>query len=225
MNNINKMLYEKQDIKYRKFTSGLIPNISEDRIIGVRIPELRKMAKNIIREGSYKEFLEELPHFYQEENQLHSFILSYMKLSFEEGIERTEEFLPHIDNWAVCDSFKPDFLRKNHEKAKPYILKWLHSEDTYTVRYAFVVLLNWYLDSEEDLEFLDIAASVKSEEYYVNMAAAWYFSMALVKHYERVIPLIEERRLFPEVHSRTIQKAIESLQIDEKRKKYLRSLK
>ena len=225
MKEIKERLKEKQDIKYRDFTIKLIPGLAEERFIGVRIPELRKLAKEIIREGKQEEFLGELPHFYQEENQLHSFILSYMKLSFEDGIEETEKFLSYIDNWAVCDSFRPDFLKRNHEKAEPYIRKWLKSEKTYTVRYAFVVLLNWYLDSEDDLKFLEDAAAVKSDEYYVNMAAAWYFSMALVKHYDMVLPYIEERRLCPEVHSRTIQKAVESLQINNERKKYLRSLK
>ena len=225
MKDITERLYDKQDLKYRDFTAKLIPGISEERIIGVRLPEIRKIAKGMIKEGEYEDFLDELPHYYQEENQLHSFIISYMNISFEEGIRMMEKFLPYIDNWAVCDSFKPEFLKKEHEKGKPYIKKWLNSGETYTVRSALVILLNWYLDSEDDLEFLDLVAEIKSEEYYVNMAAAWYFSIALVKYYERTLPFIEKRRLSPEIHRKTIQKFIESMQADNERKEYLRTLK
>ena len=225
MKNITDMLQRKKDEKYRNFVSGLIPGIPEEKIIGVRIPEIRAIAKELVKNKDGEEFLKELPHYYYEENQLHSFMLSYIKMSFEESVAKTEEFLPFIDNWAVCDSLRPYGLKKEHEKTKLIIKKWLKSEETYTIRFALVLLLNWYLSSEEDLEFLEPASNVDSDEYYVNMAVAWYFSMALAKQYPAAVKFLEERKLKTEVHNLTIQKALDSRQIGMERKDYLRSLK
>lgn len=225
MKNITDMLQRKKDEKYRNFVSRLIPGIPEERIIGVRIPEIRAIAKELVKNEDGEEFLKELPHYYYEENQLHSFMLSYMKMSFEESVAKTEEFLPFIDNWAVCDAFRPYGFKNEHEKTKFYIKKWLKSEETYTVRFALVLLLNWYLKSEEDLEFLELAAEVDSDEYYVNMAVSWYFSMALAKQYQAAVKFIEQNKLKKEVHNLAIQKSLDSRQIESERKAYLRSLK
>ena len=225
MNYVTDMLYHCRDEKYRNFTTGLIPNINKDTVLGVKIPELRKIAKEIVRKERAKEFLEELPHQYYEENQIHSFIIDYGKYSFEETIRLTEVFLPYIDNWAVCDSFKPGVLKKNAKQLLPYIEKWLKSDRTYTIRYAYVLLLNWYLDDNFDKDILEKAATVKSGEYYVRTAEAWFFSMALVKQYDCTIIYLEEKILDPDVHKKTIQKAIESRQIDNRTKEYLRTLK
>lgn len=218
-------LIERKDDCYRDFNRKLIPNIEKETFIGVRIPELRKLSGEIVKEGKAEDFIRELPHTYYEENQLHSFIVDKKAKTFEEAITLTEQFLPYIDNWAVCDSFKPAALKQNFDLLYEYIKKWLKSEHPYTVRYGVVLLLSWFLTEHFQSEMLNKVAEINSDEYYVNMAIAWYYSMALVKQYEDTIPLFEERRLSPWIHKKSIQKAIESRQIDGKKKEHLRSLK
>lgn len=225
MKEIIEKLFMERDESYKEFMCNLMPETDRNSVIGVRIPMLRRIAKSIVHDGFAESFLKELPHQYYEENQLHSFITDYGNFSFEKTIKITEEFLPYIDNWAVCDSFKPAALAKEKEKLLPYIRKWLKSSHPFTVRYGFVLLLNWYLDKDFNEEILYEAAEIRSEKYYVNMGAAWFFSMALAKQYDSTIKLIEERVLAPEIHKMTISKAIDSRQINTERKRYLRSLK
>ncbi len=225
MEEILNRLMKKQDSNYRNFNIKLIPNIEEDKIIGVRLSELKKMAGEIIKNGKAEEFLDELPHIYYEENQLHSFIIDKKAKSFEDAISLTEEFLPYVDNWAVCDSFKPKSLKKNPDLLYEYIQKWLKSNHPYTVRYGIILLLSWFLTDNFRPEMLQKVAEINSEHYYVNMAEAWYYSMALVKQYNVTLPLFEKRELPQWIHRKSIQKAIESRQLDMETKMYLKSLK
>lgn len=214
-------LHELQDEKYRDFQRRLIPNIPPESIIGVRTPELRKLAKEI---GEDSGFLDILPHEYFEENQLHAFIISGMR-DFGECVSRLEKFLPYVDNWATCDQMTVKLFRKHTAELLPYIRRWLNSGRTYTVRFGIGCLMNFYLDSEFREEQPEAVAGVDCGEYYVSMMVAWYFATALAKQYDAVIPYIEERRLDPETHRRTIQKSVESFRISDERKQYLRTLK
>lgn len=214
-------LHELQDEKYRDFQRRLIPNIPPESIIGVRTPELRKLAKEI---GEDSGFLDILPHEYFEENQLHAFIISGMR-DFGECVSRLEKFLPYVDNWATCDQMTVKLFRKHTAELLPYIGRWLNSGQTYTVRFGIGCLMNFYLDSEFREEQPEAVAGVDCGEYYVSMMVAWYFATALAKQYDAVIPYIEQRRLDPETHRRTIQKSVESFRISDERKRYLRTLK
>ena len=208
-------LFAMQDVKYRDFQSKLIPNVPPDLFIGIRTPDLRKYARELykeekdpaagsIRQDSFLEaFLEDLPHQYFDENQLHAFVISEEK-NFDVCIARIERFLPFVDNWATCDQLSPKVFKKNRDALLPCLRKWISSDHTYTVRFAI---------------------SVQSEEYYVRMMIAWYFATALAKQYDAVLPFLEERRLDPWTHNRTIQKAVESYRITPEQKTYLRSLK
>ena len=220
---VRQELFALRDEKYRDFHKKLVPTIEEERIIGVRIPELRKYAKALAAECG-TEYLDLLPHHYIEENNLHAFIISGMK-DFDAAMLRTEEFLPYIDNWATCDSFMPKIFKKHPAAVYEKVKQWLKSEHTYTVRYGIVTLLNNFLDGEFRSEMLDLAAALRSDEYYINMAIAWYFSIALVKQYDSALPYIAERKLDKWTHNKAIQKAIESYQISDETKNYLRSLK
>jgi len=220
---VRRELFALRDEKYRDFHKKLVPTVDEARIIGVRIPALRKYAKALAAECG-DEYLHLLPHHYIEENNLHAFIISGMK-DFDEAMRRTEEFLPYIDNWATCDSFMPKVFKKHPAEVYEKVKQWLKSEHAYTVRYGLVTLLNNFLDEEFSVEMLDLAAALRSEEYYINMAIAWYFSMALVKQYDSALPYIIERRLDRWTHNKAIQKAIESYRISDETKAYLRSLK
>ena len=212
-------LFALKDENYRRFHAKLIPDIPIDNIIGVRTPVLRKYAKEVAKLPETNIFLESLPHIYYEENNLHGALLSllYPKdiIAFMEQLER---FLPYVDNWATCDMLSPKIFKKHLSYVYERVQKWLQSDAVYTIRFGIVTLLGFYLDDAFEPEMLQLVANVRSEEYYVNMAVAWYFSMALVKQYDATLPYIQNRVLEPWTHNKTIQKAIESRRIPQETK-------
>ena len=224
MEKILKELFNLQDKKYRDFQVKLIPGSSIDKMIGVRTPDLRKYSKELIKENSYKEFLDELPHNYFDENQLHAFILSEIK-DYDECINYINRFLPYVDNWATCDQMSPKVFKKNQDKLLLEIKKWLKSKDTYTIRFGIGMLMQHFLDEDFNKDYLKLVSKIKSNEYYVNMMIAWYFATALAKQYKDTIPYLEDKILDKWTHNKTIQKAIESYRITNEQKEYLRSLK
>ena len=219
-------LFALKDENYRRFHAKLIPDIPIDNIIGVRTPVLRKYAKEVAKLPEANIFLESLPHSYYEENNLHGALLSllYPKdiIAFMEQLER---FLPYVDNWATCDMLSPKIFKKHLSYVYERVQKWLQSDAVYTIRFGIVTLLGFYLDDAFEPEMLQLVANVRSEEYYVNMAVAWYFSMALVKQYDATLPYIQNRVLEPWTHNKSIQKAIEIRRIPQETKAYLRGLK
>lgn len=225
MEQITKELFALRDESYFQFHKKLIPNIPENKVIGVRTPALRKYAKEVAKRPEVEVFLQELPHNYYEENNLHGALLGLLYKDVESYLTELEKLLPYVDNWATCDMMGPKVFKKNLPLVYEHVKKWLASEDVYTVRFGVVTLLGYFLEEAFEAEMLDLAAGIKSEEYYIKMAVAWYFSMALVKQYETTIPYLQKQVLAPWVHNKAIQKAIESYQIDEETKKYLRSLK
>ena len=218
-----KRLYDLQDLKYRDMQIKIIPTVEPESVIGVRTPELKTMAKEILKAGNYKGFFEELPHEYFEENQLQAFIISGIK-DLEECMGELERFLPYVDNWATCDQMSPKIFKKQEELLK-HIKKWIHSDKTYTVRFGVGMLMEHFLDEDYDLKYPEMVAGIRSEEYYVNMMIAWYFATALAKQYESTLPYIEHKRLDDWTHNKAIQKSVESRRITEDQKTYLKSLK
>lgn len=224
MTEIKERLIALQDGAYADFQFKLIPTIERESIIGVRVPELRKLAKTLYKEETYLEFLGRAPHDYYDENMLHSLILSEIK-DYDSCIREVEVFLPYVDNWAVCDILSPKVFKKHRGDLPSKIKLWLASNHIYTCRFGLGMLMQHFLDEDFDKEFLELAASVHSEEYYVNMMQAWYFATALAKQWEETITIIEGAKLQPWVHNKTIQKAIESYRISPEQKNYLRTLK
>ena len=217
-------LFKMQDKEYREFQVKLIPGKTVDVMIGVRTPDLRKYAKELVKEGKYEDFLKDLPHKYFDENQLHAFILSEIK-DYDECIEYVERFLPYVDNWATCDQMSPKVFKKNKDKLLERIKVWIKSDKTYTIRFGIGMLMQHYLDEDFKKEYLKWVSEIKSEEYYVNMMIAWYFATALAKQYEETIKYIEKQKLDKWTHNKTIQKSVESYRITDNQKNYLRSLK
>ena len=224
MKEIVDLLYSKQDIKYRDFQAPLFPNIDKETMIGVRTPELKKLAKELYGKDIANDFIKTLPHEYFDENQLHAFIISLIK-DYETCLYEVERFLPYIDNWGTCDQLSPKVFNKHKGELIVPIKKWIKSKHTYTVRFAVGMLLALYLDDFFREEHLELVGSIKSEEYYINMMIAWYFATALVKQYKSAIKYIEEKKLSPWVHNKTIQKASESYRISDEQKTYLKTLK
>jgi len=224
MDAVIALLKEQQDEQYRQFQSKLIPTIDAATIIGVRTPVLRRMAKTLYQDGQYTVFLNELPHSYFEENQLHGFILSEYK-DFTSCLAELERFLPFVDNWATCDQMSPKIFRKHRQELLPHIRRWLTSTHVYTVRFAIGLLMQHFLEEDFRPEYLDWVTGIHSEAYYINMEIAWYMATALAKQWEATIPYIETNRMGKWVHNRTIQKARESYRVTDAQKEYLKTLK
>lgn len=222
------MLLELADTDYKIFSQKLVPNIEKDSVIGIRVPQLRALAKRIRGTKAAESFLSELPHTYFEENHLHAFLVSEEK-DFSKALSETERFLPYIDNWATCDSFIPKaFARLSDAEADILYgkaLEWMGSTHEYTVRFGIAILMRYFLDERFEPHMPKIVASVRSDKYYVNMMCAWYLATALAKQYDSTIGCLESRIPDVWVHNKTISKACESFRIDNITKEYLRSLK
>lgn len=209
---IVKELYKKQDLVYKEFSIKLNPVLNSDIFIGVRTPELKKMAKEI---GYDKEFLSALPHFFFEENQLHAYILNGIK-DYDLAIKELDIFLPYVDNWATCDSIKIKCFNKHKDELIKRIKRWLKSKDEYTVRYGINALMTYYLGEDLKVEYLKDVANVKYDTYYVNMMRAWYFATALAKNYEETIDFLEKNKIDEWTLKKTISKAHDSYRISKK---------
>ena len=221
---IQKELFSLQDVQYRDFQSGLIPGVPPESMIGVRTPALRSLAKQLAKREEIADYLQELPHCYFDENQLHAFILSELK-DYTRCMNEVRRFLPFVDNWATCDQLSPKVFRKHRPELLENIREWLSSDHVYTIRFAIGMLMEHFLDEDFEPEYPEMVARVCSEEYYVNMMIAWYFATALAKQYEAVFPYLEDRRLDRWTHNKTIQKAVESYRIPDERKAALKSLR
>lgn len=208
MTHLQEELFKLQDIAYRDFHSSLMPGVDKEAVIGVRIPVLRKFAKEYAKSGETEQFMRELPH-----------------KDYDKCISETEKFLPHIDNWATCDLPLPKCFDKNKEDILERAKKWIAADTTYVKRYGMGVMMRLFLDEDFKEEYIQLVAGVKSEEYYVNMMIAWYMATALAKQWDAAIPYIQEHRLSEWVHRKSIQKAVESYRITPEQKDYLKGLR
>ncbi|AMD95948.1 DNA alkylation repair protein [Leptotrichia sp. oral taxon 847] len=221
---IQKELFLLQDKEYAKFSNKLSPNVAQDTIIGVRIPEIRKLAKKLIKNNEYQDFLKELPHKYYDENLLHGAIISDIK-NFDNCIELLDIFLPFIDNWAVCDTISPKIFKKNKVELIKKIKEWTNSDKTYICRFGIEMLMTHFLNEDFKKEYLEMVANIHSKEYYVNMVISWFFATALAKQWDSTVVYLENDKLDVWVHNKTIQKARESFRITKEQKDYLKGLK
>jgi len=221
---IRSKLFALKDDGYRAFQCKLMPTVDPGTVIGVRTPELRKLAKELADTPEAAEFVKLLPHEYYEENNLHGFLIERIK-DYDECIAAVDAFLPYVDNWATCDLMSPKAFKKRLPELYEKIKEWTASGETYTIRFGVEMLMSFYLDEHFKAEYLDLAASIRSNEYYVNMMLAWYFATALAKQYETTLPYIENKRLDTWAHNKAIQKAVESYRITDEQKRYLKTLK
>jgi len=221
---IRRRLFELRDLKYKEFSSKLMPTVDPETVIGIRTPDLRKLAKEYAKTPEAMEFLKILPHRYYEENNLHGFLIETIK-DYDAAVAAVDAFLPFIDNWATCDMISPKVFKKHLPDLYEKIKVWLKSDRTYTVRFGIGMLMSFYLDEHFVPEMLELTADIRSDEYYVNMMIAWYFATALAKQYDASLPYIQNQRLEKWTHNKAIQKAIESYRISDESKAYLRTLK
>ena len=218
-------LKENTDSAYRKFSEKLIPDTAYE-ILGVRTPTIRKIAKSAVIHGTYKTFLDER-HTYYEEFMLHGLIIGSLKEDFTVIIKLFEEFLPLIDNWAVCDSTVAGMKIFSKNKADVFskIKIWLASEKPYTIRAGVVSLLDFFASPDYTYEILSLTDGINSDNYYVNMAVSWLLSVLLIKDYDATVQAFVNRRYGKFIHNKALQKAAESFRLTENRKAYLKTLK
>ena len=221
---IEQALKQMADPKYKEFHGKLMPTVNSDKVLGVRVPDLRKFAKEIYKSDIKDDFLKILPHIYYEEDNLHAFLIEMIK-DYDVVIEELNKFLPLVDNWATCDMMSPKIFKKHKKELLNEIEKWINSGEAYTIRYGIKCLMQHYLDDDFDVSFLKKVADVKSEEYYVNMMRAWYFATALSKQYDVTVKFLENRVLDKWTHNKTISKAIESYCVVPENKDYLKTLR
>ena len=221
---ITEQLFALQDVAFGDFQAKLMPTIDRNNVIGVRTPDLRKLARLIAKTGAARDFISQLPHRYFEENNLHAFIVAGIS-DFDEAMRQTEIFLPHIDNWATCDQFTPKVFGKHPAELLSAVKVWITSPHTYTIRFAIKMLMTFFLDERFKPEYMRLVASVKSDEYYIKMMIAWYFATALTKQYDAAVGIVAGRALDAWTHNKAIQKAVESYRISDEKKTYLRSLR
>ena len=224
MTELQQRLFELQDLKYRDFHSRLMPGVDKDKIIGIRTPVLKKVAKEYMKEPGWAQFLKELPHKYYEEDNLHMILIGSIR-DYDTCMAELKNMLPYIDNWATCDFPTPRIFEDHKEDVLKEIDSSLASNHTYTVRYGIGLLMRLFLDDDFRPEYPEKVAAVHSDEYYINMMIAWYFATALAKQWEAVVPYIEEHRLDDWVHRKTIQKAVESYRITDEQKAYLKTFR
>lgn len=226
MEYIVNLLKEKADVGYADFHSRLVPTIERERILGVRTPDSRALAKTLVKDKDVSanilpQFLEELPHYYYDEALLHGEIISLEK-DYDMALALTEKFLPYVDNWAVCDMLSPKVFAKNKADLFNRIKLWLKSDRVYTVRFGIDMMIKYFLDEEFDREHLDLVRDGAGDDYYIRMAKAWYFSIALVKHYEVARDYVRTSISDEWIKKKSIQKARESYRLSEEQKQELK---
>ncbi len=221
---IEQILKEMADPAYKEFHQKLMPTLDTDKVLGVRVPDLRRFAKEINKTDVKDDFMKSLPHKYYEEDNLHAFLIEMIK-DYDAVVEELNKFLPFVDNWATCDMMSPKIFKKHKKDLLCEIDVWINSGETYTIRYGIKCLMQHYLDEDFDVSFAQKVAEVKSDEYYVNMMRAWYFATALSKQYDIAVKFLENRVLDKWTHNKTISKAVESYCVTPENKAYLKTLK
>lgn len=217
-------LFANKDEKYRIFHSRLIPNVPPDSILGVRVPKLRAIARRFVGSPAAQSWCAKKRHDYYEGYALHALFINEMK-SFDEAVRKIADFLPMVDNWAVCDMLAPAAFKKSSGALCDFACSCLNSEREYTIRFGIRMLMDHFIKSGFSPELASCVASIDDDRYYVKMAIAWYFATALSFRFDETLPFIAERRLTPWCHAKAIQKSIESFRITPTQKVLLKRLR
>ncbi|KOS68293.1 DNA alkylation repair protein [Lysinibacillus contaminans] len=224
--NIREQLFALQDSKYQQFSSALIPNIDAKTIIGVRVPLLRQIAKEIAKTEPLT-YLQTAQGTYFEELLLQGMVIGYMKVSPQEKLPLIAQFIPKIDNWSVCDSFCSGlkFTKSNQALVWDFLQPYFKSKEAYDIRFAVVMLLNYYVDERYIQETLRLLDGVSHEDYYVKMAVAWAVSICYIKMPKETMPYLQNNNLDLFTYNKALQKITESLRIDADTKKMIRAMR
>lgn len=225
--NIKEELISLADKKYKNFHSNLCPGI--DNILGVRVPVLRNYAKELNNKYSIDDLLNKIDEEYYEEIMLKGMLIGLnKKLEWNELEKYIKDFVPKIDNWAICDVFCAGLkITKKYKKEMfELINEYLKSNKEFELRFAIVMILDYYIEKEYLQKDFNIFNQIKSDKYYVKMAVAWAISICLIKFYNETIKYLENNTFLDNwTYNKAIQKAIESYRITNEHKDYLRKMK
>ncbi|MBE6469124.1 MAG: DNA alkylation repair protein [Coriobacteriaceae bacterium] len=216
------------DPAYREFQAKLVPTVDPARILGVRTPELRAFARRFAADDRCDAFLAELPHRTYEEMNLHAELIARLAATPDQAVAMLDAFLPHVDNWATCDLIRTPAFKRDHPAALAQVCRWTApGMPEYAVRFGVNLLIEHFLKEDFSPDHLGLVARIDRVEYYINMARAWYLSLAIVRHPDEALPFFEERplRLDPWTHNKALQKARESRVPTAEQKAYLQALK
>lgn len=219
-----KQLEELSEPSLSEFSARLNPTLDRDAVLGIRVPVLRKLAKEMMKDGSADAFLKDVPHRYLEENILHGILISSIR-DYESCLSALEAFLPYADSWAVTDLIRPNCFRRHTEELEPILFEWLKSDEPYTVRIAINLFMAYYLQEAFQKKQAETIAATRMDHYYVRMMVAWYMATAMVHQRDVVMDLLKSHAMDSWTHNKTIQKAIESYRISDDDKSYLRTLR
>ena len=224
--NITEKLYEQQDLKYKDFTSALMPGSRP--VIGVRLPILRKMAKEIAK-GDWCTFINEAQEDYFEEVQLKGFVIAYSKASYEELLPFMEKHIAKINDWSLCDSFCTSLkiVEKHREEFLQFLLPYAKEDDEFKQRVVAVVLMDYYLTDDYIDQTLQILDGLKNEKYYCKMAVAWAVATAWAKQRDKTYEYMQDgnNTLDDWTYNKAIQKMLESYRVSVEDKQMLRGMK
>jgi 3-methyladenine DNA glycosylase AlkD len=222
-NVIREKIFSLADEKYKEFHSGLCPNTNN--IVGVRVPILRNYAKELVKEGFEKNY-NKIQTEYYEEIMLKGMMIGLEKMDIDTKLTYIKEFIPYIDNWAVCDIFVAGLKIKEKEKFYNFIQKYLENNKTeFEIRFGLVSLLDYYIDKEHIQEIFKITDKIKRDEYYIEMAIAWLISICYIKFPKETEEYLNNNKLSDFAYNKSIQKIIESTRVDEQVKNKLRKMK
>ena len=227
MKEIENFLFRNSDEKFREFNRKLVPDTSYE-MLGVKLPVLKEFAKTVSKDEALSTVFLKEEHHYYEEWFLHGLIIAQEKENVSKILTELKAFMPHIDNWAICDSVVASLkaLKKDETAVLDFVRELIDSDKVYAVRFGIVTLLDYFIKDAYLDEILKLTLPLETEEYYINMAIAWLYSVMLVKYYDFIIKIFEThsiKNVF--VHNKAIQKAIESYRISDEKKQYLRTLK
>lgn len=221
---IRQKLFEMQDLKYQKFHGALCPNV--DNIIGVQVPKLRNIAKELAKTNA-KEYLELEDITYYEEKVIQGLIIGISKLSIEDTKKYLKKFIPKIDSWAVCDvvcsSLK--ITNKYQEEMWEFLNQYINSDKEFETRFALVMYLDYFLNEKYIDKVIKKISKIKSDKYYVQMAMAWLLSISYIKQKEKTLEYLKNNNLDDFTYNKALQKIIESYRVSKEEKDLIKSMK
>lgn len=222
---IRQELIKLADDKYRSFHSNLCPGV--ENILGVRLPFLRKIAKNLSKEEDYYNYLNNDDTKYYEEIMIEGLIIGYLKTDNENRFNYIKNFIPKIDNWAICDSFCNNlkFTKKNMNEVWNFILPYTSSQNEFDIRFAVVMILNFYIIEDYIDDVLNTLNNIHHDGYYVKMAVAWAVSYAYIDFPEKTLAFLKNNNLDNFTYNKSLQKIIESTRVSKEDKDLMRSMK
>ena len=221
---IRRQLEEMADEEYRKFASSLIPNVNN--LLGVRLPELRRLAKSIAR-GDWRAFLRHTDNRYFEETMLQGMVIGYARADVDELLRHVSEFVTRIDNWSVCDSFCAGlkFAKAHRQRVWDFLQPYLASSREFEIRFGIVMLLMVFVDDEYIDRVLEWCGRIRHDGYYAKMAVAWAISVCFVHDPGRTLTWLKQSELDDFTYNMAIRKIIESRRVDADTRDRLRGMK